>query len=53
MLTAQVLFTHSAVLNQLFHSAPISAGAWLRVTAAAVVVFIVVEIEKWLRFRRA
>ena len=53
MLSAQVLFTHSSVLNQLFHSAPISAGAWLRVTAAAVVVFIFVEIEKWMRFRRA
>ena len=53
MLTAQVLFTHSALLNQLFHSAPISAGSWIRVTAAAVIVFIVVEMEKWLRFRRA
>jgi Ca2+-transporting ATPase len=53
MLAAQVLFTHSSALNQLFHSAPISAGAWLRVTAVAVVVFIVVEMEKWLRFRRA
>jgi Ca2+-transporting ATPase len=53
MLVAQVLFTHSAVLNHFFHSAPISDAAWLRVTAAAVVVFIVVEIEKWLRFRRA
>jgi Ca2+-transporting ATPase len=52
MLTAQVLFTHSAVLNQLFHSAPISAAAWLRVIAAAVIVFIVVEMEKWMRFHR-
>jgi len=52
MLTAQVLFTHSAVLNHLFHSAPISAAAWLRVIAAAVIVFIVVEMEKWMRFHR-
>jgi hypothetical protein len=40
------------MLNQLFHSAPISAGAWLRVIAAAVIVFLAVEFEKWLRFRR-
>jgi magnesium-transporting ATPase (P-type) len=51
MLVAQVFFTHSAVLNQLFHSAPITLGSWLRATAAAVLVFIVVEIEKWVRFR--
>jgi Ca2+-transporting ATPase len=51
MLAAQVLFTHSAVLNQLFHSTPISIGAWLRVTAASFLIFIVIEIEKWLRLR--
>lgn len=53
MLAAQIAFTHVPMLNQLFHSAPISTGAWLRVIAAAVVVFLVVELEKWLRFRRA
>ncbi|MBK8039867.1 MAG: HAD-IC family P-type ATPase [Verrucomicrobiaceae bacterium] len=52
MIAAQVLFTHAPMLNHLFHSAPISAGAWLRVIAAASVVFIAVEFEKWLRFRR-
>jgi magnesium-transporting ATPase (P-type) len=51
MLAAQVLFTHSAVLNHLFHSTPISIGAWLRVTAASFLIFIVIEIEKWLRLR--
>jgi cation-transporting ATPase F len=51
MLVAQVFFTHSAVLNQLFRSAPITLGSWLRATTAAVLVFIVVEIEKWVRFR--
>ena len=52
MIAAQVLFTHAPMLNHLFHSAPISAGAWLRVIAVASVVFIAVEFEKWLRFRR-
>jgi magnesium-transporting ATPase (P-type) len=52
MLAAQIAFTHVPVLNQLFHSAPISGGAWLRVIAAAVIVFLAVEFEKWLRFHR-
>ena len=52
MIAAQVLFTHAPMLNHLFHSAPISAGAWFRVIAVASVVFIAVEFEKWLRFRR-
>ena len=52
MIAAQVLFTHTPMLNHLFHSAPISAGAWFRVIAVASVVFIAVEFEKWLRFRR-
>jgi magnesium-transporting ATPase (P-type) len=53
MLLAQVLFTHSTVLNHLFHTALISAGAWLLVTTTAFLVFIVIEIEKWLRFRKS
>jgi cation-transporting ATPase F len=52
MFVAQLLFTHTPVMNKLFHSAPISASAWLRVVAVATVVFVVVEIEKCLRFGR-
>jgi Ca2+-transporting ATPase len=52
MFVAQLLFTHAPVMNKLFHSAPISASAWLRVVAVATAVFVVVEIEKWLRFGR-
>ena len=51
MIGAQILFTYSPLLNTLFHGAPISGGAWLRVTATAMLVFITVELEKWLRFR--
>ena len=52
MIAAQVLFTNVPLLNHLFHSAPISTGAWLRVIAVALIVFLAVECEKWLRFRR-
>ncbi len=53
MLAAQGFFTHSAVLNHLFHTTPISIGAWLRVTVTAFLAFVVIEIEKWLRFRNS
>jgi len=40
------------VMNKLFHTAPISAASWLRIVSVAVIVFVVVEAEKWLRFGR-
>ncbi len=52
MIAAQMLFTYAPLFNTLFHSAPISSAAWLRITASAILVFLTVEFEKWLRFRR-
>lgn len=39
MVAAQILFTDAPVMNQLFHTAPIDIGAWLRIVAVAVVAF--------------
>ena len=50
MLGAQLLLTYVPVMNRLFHTAPISAGAWLRILAVSAIAFIAVEIEKRLRF---
>jgi magnesium-transporting ATPase (P-type) len=50
MLAAQLLFTYAPVMNNLFHTAPIAAGAWLRIGAVACAAFVAVEIEKWIRF---
>jgi magnesium-transporting ATPase (P-type) len=50
MVGAQLFFTYAPVMHRLFHSAPISGLAWLRVIGLASLVFIAVEIEKWLRF---
>ncbi len=49
MVVAQLLFTYAPFMNKLFHSAPISGESWLRIVAVAATVFVVVEIEKWLR----
>ncbi len=50
MLCAQLLFTYAPVMNTLFHTAPISAGSWLRIAGVAVLAGAVVELEKWLRY---
>jgi len=50
MLAAQLLLTYAPVMNELFHTAPIEPGAWLRIGAVACAAFIAVEISKWIRF---
>jgi len=52
MLGLQLLFTYAPWMNELFHSAPISAVWWLWITGVGIVVFAVVEAEKWLSRRR-
>ena len=52
MLALQSLFTYAPIMNTLFHTAPISGESWLRITGVAAGVFVVVEIEKWLRYGR-
>lgn len=54
MVLAQLAFTYLPPMNVAFHSAPITAAAWGRVLAIALIVFIIVEIETWIvnRHRR-
>lgn len=52
MLAAQLLFTYAPVMNQLFHTAPISSVSWLLIVGVALIVFVLVEGEKWLRYGR-
>ena len=39
--------------NRVFHTAPLSADAWLGIMGVAVFAFLIVELEKWLRSGRA
>lgn len=54
MLLVQMVYTYLPVMNRLFQSAPIDGGAWLRIIAAGLLAFLIVEAEKWLvvRFSR-
>ena len=49
---AQLAFTYLPLMNRLFHTAPVRAEAWLYIVAIGVFTFAVVELEKWLRFRK-
>jgi cation-transporting ATPase F len=52
MVLAQLLFTYTPVMNRLFHTAPISGESWLRISGVAIAVFVIVEVEKWIRYGR-
>ncbi|MGC8990159.1 MAG: HAD-IC family P-type ATPase, partial [Verrucomicrobiia bacterium] len=53
MIAAQLLFTYAPFMNKLFHSAPISLRAWLEILAVGLVVFLAVELKKWIDHRRS
>ncbi len=48
MLLVQIAYTYLPLMNRLFRSAPIDLGAWLRIVAAGLLVYLIVEAEKWL-----
>ncbi|GMV24356.1 MAG: hypothetical protein AMXMBFR58_03870 [Phycisphaerae bacterium] len=49
MLAVQFAFAHVPVINRLFHTAPLDAGAWARVLLAGAGVLVIVEAEKAIR----
>ena len=48
MFLLQLLYTYLPVMNRLFQSAPVGLGVWGRIGAAGALVFLIIEIEKWL-----
>jgi Ca2+-transporting ATPase len=47
MLLIQIAYTHLPIMNRLFQSAPISLTVWGHTIAAGLLVFVIIEIEKW------
>ena len=47
MLLIQIAYTHAPIMNRLFQSAPITPAVWGRTVMAGVIVFVMIEIEKW------
>ncbi|CAN5135354.1 cation-transporting P-type ATPase [soil metagenome] len=52
MIAAQLAFTYAPIMNRLFQSTPLESGAWIRIVAVALLSFLAVELEKWIRFGR-
>jgi len=47
MLLIQIAYTHAPIMNRLFQSAPITPAVWGRTVMAGMLVFVIIEIEKW------
>ena len=50
---AQLAITYLPAMNMVFQTAPLDAGAWLRIFGIAIGVSVAVAAEKWLRARMA
>jgi Ca2+-transporting ATPase len=53
MLLLQILYTYLPFMNRLFHSTAIGAASWLRIMAAGLAVYFIVEAEKRIRSYRS
>ena len=49
MIGLQMLFTYSPAMNRFFHSAPISLDTWVRIVLIGLSIYIIMEVEKWVR----
>jgi Ca2+-transporting ATPase len=51
MVLLQLFYTYVPVMNQLFHSAPISGQSWLLIIAVSLAAYFIVGVEKWVRYK--
>jgi magnesium-transporting ATPase (P-type) len=51
MVLLQLAFTYLPLFNRLFHTAPLRGDTWLVIGGIALVVFLIVGMEKWVRSR--
>jgi Ca2+-transporting ATPase len=51
MVLLQILLVYLPALNQILQTAPLNLEAWVRVLLISLAVFILIEVEKWLRLK--
>ncbi len=51
MVLLQILFTYAATMNQWFGSAPMRVNEWFWVLSGGFMIYSLVGVEKWLRYR--
>ncbi|MBF0297898.1 MAG: cation-transporting P-type ATPase [Oligoflexia bacterium] len=52
MFIFQFAFVYLPIMNKLFHTAPVSLASWGRVILLALVSYLFIELEKWIRYQR-
>jgi len=53
MILLQVLLVYLPAFNLILQTAPLDIEAWVRVLLISLTVFILIEVEKWLRLKRS
>jgi magnesium-transporting ATPase (P-type) len=53
MILLQVLLVYLPAFNLILQTAPLNIEAWVRVLLISLVVFILIEVEKWLRLKNS
>ena len=48
----QLLFTYTPFMNFIFETEAISFGFWSRILSGMIVLYALVEVNKWLQYRR-
>lgn len=53
MIIAQLLFTYAPWMNRVFSTSPIGGPEWLIILGSSLLLYLLFELDKWLRRRRA
>lgn len=53
MTALQLLFTYAPFMNRIFKTAPIGGGEWTAILLASLLLYLLFELDKWLRRRRS
>ena len=49
MIILQISFTYIPTMNIVFQTSPIDSEAWIRIIALAIISYIILEVDKWVR----
>jgi cation-transporting P-type ATPase F len=52
MTVAQLLFTYAPFMQNIFRTAPIGSSEWLVILGASLLLYVLAELEKWIRRQR-
>ncbi len=51
MVALQMVYTYLPIMNTIFESSPIGIDAWIKIITLAIISYLVIELDKWIRER--